>query len=95
MTALHGSLAIAAPSSGKATLLIVSAVIAVIVLVFRLKYAPPWWLRRHRENTRQSRQSDGVKQPPSDRTHRDQDDASHDAPVDHADGGTNGAKSTG
>lgn len=40
--------AAASASAGKITFLIVFAVIAMVILVLRLKYAPPWWLRRLR-----------------------------------------------
>lgn len=40
--------AAASASGGKLTFLIVFAVIAAVILVLRLKYAPPWWLRRLR-----------------------------------------------
>lgn len=74
MTSLHGS-AIVAALSGKDTLLIIIAVIGVIVLAFRIKYAPPWWLRRHRE---QRQQADRTQQPPGDRADRGRDDTGRD-----------------
>lgn len=49
--------------SGHDTFLIVTGALGVVVLVLRLKYAPPWWLRRHRENTSQHHQDVKARQP--------------------------------
>ncbi len=55
MTSFDGYAGVAA-LSGKGTFLIVTGVIAIVIFVFRWKYAPPWWLRSHRDNSRQHQQ---------------------------------------
>lgn len=73
MTSLHSYTVMAAMSGSKATVLIIVAAIGIIILVFRIKYAPPWWLRRHRDTNARREQRDQAPHPRGQRSGNDHD----------------------